>query len=618
MVGVLIRMKWAALRHSMSSQRASNMISGISLGLLVAAGTIWLTTQSFNLASLSIDVLAAVYSLWLLGWIMGPIFFGGGDQTLRPEYFTLLPLPARRLAIGLLGAAFVGPGALVTLAAFASLIIAGARLGSGPLLIAIPAALLQLILVVLLSRLITEIFNQALNSLLGATLGALISAIIMALLGSGWALLPTISQALTLGFPPLLSTFVRTLPSGWGLVAVHAASQANWLLSTALLFCQVALIALLLLAWSALLVRRTTTRVAAQPSQLGKRSIFQYRRLATSSTGAVMSKELMSWLRDPMRMHYFSFALFYALLFCLLPLAVDVMVFLPFVGVIFIIMAAMIANFYGTDGSALWMTLVAPRAERSDVRGRQAAWGVFVAPAAIVLTLVCTAVSGQHWAWPWVLALVPALLGGAAGLLLFISVFYLVPRTEPHLRKKDLLQASSDMGQAVLMLVLVPITALPAASVLFVGTTQQNPLLQWAGVGVGIASGVLCYWLLGHLAYRRLEARGPELLHLMRSGASSRSRGWNMNSWFSGLSPTKRQVALFFLTLCWIPLVPQGIVPMVMKLNGTEVLSWFLALYLPEPYQWPTIIVMIAGGLLLFCTGLLIIIQSKRAQRSNS
>ncbi|GHO78361.1 hypothetical protein KSD_61320 [Ktedonobacter sp. SOSP1-85] len=618
MVGILIRMKWSVLRHSMSSQRANNLVSGISLGLLVAVGTIWLATRSFSLESLSIDVLAATFSLWLLGWIMGPIFFGGGDQTLRPEHFTLLPIPPRRLTLGLLSTAFVGPGALVTLVAFTSLIVYGARGGIGPLLVAIPAAFLQLVLIILLSRLTTEVFNQAMSSQIGAALGALISATIMALLGSGWALVPTISQALTLGFPPLLSGAVRALPSGWGLVAIDAASRSNWLLSTALIFCQVALIGLLLMTWSALLVRRTTTKKATHPSKWRMGAVYQHHLFSTTPIGAVLGKELVSWLRDPMRMHYFYFALFYALLFCFLPLALGLTVFIPFVSAIFIVMAAMITNFYGTDGSALWLTLVVPHAERYDVRGRQAAWVLVVAPTAMVLTIVCTAVSGQSWAWPWVLALLPALLGGAAGLLLLTSVFYLVPRTEPHLRKKDLLQASSDMGQAVLMLVLVPITAIPAASVVLVGMTQNNALLQWVGVGVGIATGALFSWLLGRIAYRRLEARGSELLHLMRSGSSSPSRHQGANGLLSGLSRAKRQVVLLCLSACWIPLIPQGIVPMVMKLSGTRVLSWFLALYLPEPYQWPIIIIMITVGLLLFCTGLFIIIQNKRAQPSHS
>ncbi|MCT9934724.1 sensor histidine kinase [Planotetraspora sp. A-T 1434] len=48
--------------------------------------------------------------------------------------------------------------------------------------------------------------------------------------------------------------------------------------------------------------------------------------------------------------------------------------------------------------------------------------------------------------------------------------------------------------------------------------------------------------------------------------------------------------------LCWIPLIPQGFVTMGFKLAGASEKAWFLALYLPEPWQWPVIVGMIALG----------------------
>jgi hypothetical protein len=56
--------------------------------------------------------------------------------------------------------------------------------------------------------------------------------------------------------------------------------------------------------------------------------------------------------------------------------------------------------------------------------------------------------------------------------------------------------------------------------------------------------------------------------------------------------------------LCAIPLVPQGLVPAVMKLTETPTRSWFLALYLPDTYQWPLIAAMIALGLLMLGAGI--------------
>ena len=56
-------------------------------------------------------------------------------------------------------------------------------------------------------------------------------------------------------------------------------------------------------------------------------------------------------------------------------------------------------------------------------------------------------------------------------------------------------------------------------------------------------------------------------------------------------------VATWCWTGCWIPLVPQGLVPMVMLVTGAPTRSWFLALYVPEPFGWAVAATMTAAGL---------------------
>jgi hypothetical protein len=63
----------------------------------------------------------------------------------------------------------------------------------------------------------------------------------------------------------------------------------------------------------------------------------------------------------------------------------------------------------------------------SDIRGREAAWLIVVAPYTAAVTIAFTALSGQHAAWPWVLAILPAVLGGAAGLAPFMSMVSVQP-----------------------------------------------------------------------------------------------------------------------------------------------------------------------------------------------
>lgn len=66
-------------------------------------------------------------------------------------------------------------------------------------------------------------------------------------------------------------------------------------------------------------------------------------------------------------------------------------------------------------------------AERIDVRGRQLAWLIAIGPVAILTTIIFTFSSGLTFVYPWVFAVVPALLGGAVGLIVLFSVVNLIP-----------------------------------------------------------------------------------------------------------------------------------------------------------------------------------------------
>ncbi|MDX3104828.1 hypothetical protein [Nonomuraea angiospora] len=570
----LVRMKIAILRHSAKGQRGGMMISGGILGLLLAGGTIFLAFQGG-------DWLAAAYAVWMLGWIIGPVF-SGGDETLRPEFFSLVGLPAPRLAAGLLVSAFVGVAPVISLIALAGLVAAAAP---GNALVAVPAMVLQLAIFVLLSKVAVAVLGIALRSRAGAIGAGLINGAVLAFLGQAWVF------AVTFGQGGQIPAFVRYLPSGWGLLAVRGEYLA--LLSMAVL------IVLLLAAWAALLARRTG---ASRPSTRGRRPMR-----AATAREAVVAKELRTWSRDLVRNYQLTFALAYGVFFAGAPLALGITGMLPLAGPIFIMMAsAMTANSYGTDGTAHWLTLMTPGA--SDVRGRQLAWLVAVGPVALALAVAFTlAVDGP---WPLVLAATFALLGGGAGMVPLISVYGLVPGTDPRNRSGNPLRTSEDdgamTGVVYLTLFLVALTAAPAVLV--------TSLFGWWGVVAGAVTGVLCYWGLGLLASRRLAARGPELLQLMRTGRRPESG----SSLFKmpELSKTEQTIAM----ICWsfgaIPLVPQGVLAAVFVSTGRLRMSWFLATYMPPGLRWPTAALMILLGLTMYGVGLWIPYRARKRAAS--
>ncbi|GAA3132443.1 hypothetical protein GCM10010466_23820 [Planomonospora alba] len=64
--------------------------------------------------------------------------------------------------------------------------------------------------------------------------------------------------------------------------------------------------------------------------------------------------------------------------------------------------------------------------------------------------------------------------------------------------------------------------------------------------------------------------------------------------------------------LAWLPLFPQGLVAMVMKLIEMEDRSWILPLYLPDPWSWLLIVFDIALGTAMYAAAVLLPIQHSR------
>jgi ABC-2 type transport system permease protein len=586
MAGVLIRMRLALLRNSLRGDRAAGFVTGVVVGLLLATGTI-------AVAVLWPALLPMALAGWLMGWVFGPLFTGGGDETLRPEYFTMIPATSRRLTTGLLAGAFAGPAPAITMVALLSLPVHGWRYGPLAVLTGLVAAVLTLVTMVLLSRIVVASFGLLVRSRLSAVLAAIVTGTLLAMAGNGWAL------AVAFGMSDDTTWFetpARILPSGWGVAAV----EAPWPFALGLPAANGLVIVLLWGAWSALLARRvvSATRGGVPRRRGGPRPFPR-----AGGARAVAAKELRTWSRDLTRINMLTVAFTYAVVFCFLPVAIGWWGLVPFAGVIAIVMsAAASANLYGTDGTALWLTLMTPGAERLDVRGRQLAWLLTVGPAAVLLSLAGTALGDQTWAWPWVLSLLPAVLGGAAGLVVLVAVTSPVPATDPHKRGGNPLSTGADEGGetalAWLMLFAVPATALPAAAAVLV-----HP---WAGAPVGVATGALCAWWFGRIAQDRLETGGTELLNLMKHGTAPRHATPRASKPAPDLPLVHRIGVTFCYSLAWLPLFPQGLVPLVLKIVETQDPSWFLALHLPQAWQWPTIIFMISLGLAMHGYAILI------------
>jgi ABC-2 type transport system permease protein len=607
---ILIRLKLTSLRHAFRGGQATYLWLGALVGLGLAARSLAIGLEARSDPA-ALDTLAILTALWLVGWIL--IAMSGGDP-LRPEYFGLIPIDRRRLAWGLLVASAVGVLPAATLLAFAGLIVAASASGAVVAVVALVATGLLVSLVIVTSKVIVAATGQAMNSRAGIELAGFQRGLLIAMI---WIWIPIAAVAgvrpeQALDLAPIAAV-ARALPTGWGVIAVEAARDSAWVLAVAAIASLAGLVVLLVAAWAKLLDRRLTQADAGRgggAAGAGSIPALAARLVPATPFGALVLREAVAWIRDPRRSVEIRTAIWTAVILTILPGLVGNTVLWPFAGITIVVTAAITtANLYGMDGTAIWMTAMSPRALRLDVRARQLVWIAIFGAIGLVGTVVPTALSGQAWAWPWVLAALPALVGGAAGLVPLLGI--LVPAPLPERRGGDPLDLGDDprttnayMVHGVLMTFVVPIAALPAVATTALAAGAGEWV--WIGVPVGVATGLLAAWTLGRLAGWRLETRAPELIERMRSRPGTRDKGRTAGT---PEVPTSAWVAILVGSIL---LFPQSIAPLLIRLSGSDSRLWFAPLYLPDPFQLVAIIAMGSLGVLAYLAAWRRIAASRR------
>lgn len=593
MIATLTRMRITGWRRTPNALRWI----GIPLGLVFAVMTVMIGWNSTT-AEAGGTTLSLVFVAWLAVWIVGPIQSGGSDL-LRPEWFAMHPIPPHRLTTGLLAASFAGVGPLLTVIGVTALPVYGIRLGAGPVAVGLVAGLLTTVMMVVVSKLVAEALGAAAKSRVVLEVTSIQYGIFIALMFVGWFALGQLDQLfdgtadLGAALPDWIATVLLALPSGWGVGAVDAAGAGNWLVSSAFLI-GLALTSLAALAlWSKLLERRTT---GANLGTRTKRYRQGQRFRPTTPLGAVVRKDVRTWIRDPRRGVEVRSSL-WAALFITLTGWVFAPDLLAFAGVVVVLIGAMATvNVYAMDGTALAYTLLTPGATRADVRGRQVAWLMIFIPASVVPTVVGLAIAPEPWALSWVLALLPALLGAGAGLIVLLSIVGLVPETDAHKRSGNPAETGADAtGLYFTMLFAVPLLAAPPAVLLAMSVIRGAPGLAWWAVAVGTAIGIAYAWGLGAIATRRLDSHGVEYLQKMRVGPQIQEKVTvnemvksATGGWAVGLLTTVSMISIF----------PQGLIPLGFILTGAvEDNPWWLAQRFPIPWSIAVAVGFIAVGL---------------------
>lgn len=212
------------------------------------------------------------------------------------------------------------------------------------------------------------------------------------------------------------------------------------------------------------------------------------------------------------------------------------------------------------------------------------------------------------WAWPWALTLNSVAIGVGAGYMAMLAV--LAPPRIPDAHKRSAIPAvdgGNMIGLVWAMIGLIAATAVPPALVVLAGTLFALPGLRWTGIPAGIFVGAFTAWLLGRVAYRRLETGGPELLHRLRGGRPTKPAVVTPNPSKQAAavrpatprpaSPDARKRRLI-ISLCadagWIPLL-SGVLSLANAINQEPSRSfWTFVLNLPGPLRIPASVALIA------------------------
>lgn len=518
MVAHLVRLKLTLLRNGL--KRSVWQVIGMVVGALYGLGLLALALA--GLVALAVggspelqrSILVAGGSLLVLGWAVLPIVAFGVDATLDPARFVTFPISRRDLIAGLGLAGLVGiPGVATVL----GVLVAAFVWWRDPVavVVALVTGALAVAICVVGSRATTTwlapvLTGRRAREVMGFGTLALLAAFYLAFgrlstggVGSEDQVVGALHGAAhVLGWTPL--------GVAWAVPADVAAGA--WAAAGARTLILLATLALLLLAWDRSLAR---AMVQAPRHDAGSapsaRGLGWFARMPATPAGAVTARSLSYWFRDP------RYAMAVGAVF-LAPVAMwafgmreQVLFFLPFLGVV---TGWSISADTSSDGTALWMHVVAPLRGVEDRAGRAAAALMVLSPVVIVLTVFLAVVTGRGQNLP---ALLGASLGaflsalGVANVMSAVVVMRVQQAGENPFGVKQGASVATVLLQMGGMLS-VGVLALPEVGLAIASVLLPSPQLGWVALLVGLVLGTLLLVIGARWGGHLYDRGAPKLL----------------------------------------------------------------------------------------------------------
>jgi ABC-2 type transport system permease protein len=507
-----LTLRWRVLRNSWSGATGGQVMSrvlGMLVGLVAAvAGVLLLATSGGSSPDIALTHTALIGTVVTALWLVAPLMYGA-DDALRPDKFALLPLTRRQLSTGLLVASLVSLPVAVTLLATSGTIVAAARHGILPALVAVLGVLVGLAVCLFGGRVVTAVFARLLRSRRARDLATF--AVFLISVGSwlGWAKYSSLllsgswetwlPGARVLSWTPLAAAY-----SAWS-----EAADGHGVAAMAKLAIGCATVLALRWWWGRLLASLMTagpgTGRSAGSVRSSVRGLLPRRLLPATPTGAVVARILRIWVRDPR----FRIALAVNLVY-------PVVMFLLWRSAPAGLLAAIagstaglgVINTFGYDGPAYANQLLAAVPGRIDLRARILANVVPAVPTVLLTVVIVGVVRGDPAGMVSSVGIGLAAFGCSAAVAVLLSVRAPFVPAPPE---KPFATPPGGQGQAMIggygaLLGGVALSAPILAAVVLV------PSLAWLALPLGLAWGAGAAEFGVLFGGRWADQRGPEIL----------------------------------------------------------------------------------------------------------
>jgi ABC-2 type transport system permease protein len=507
LVQLKLRLLLGALRAS-NAARVSFILSS-TLALLVAAGTFaGLAALRHNGAA--VDLTAVIYTLYALGWVILPLVAFGLDGTLDPATLALYPLRTRPLVIGLIAASATGAWPLASLIGELGTTV-GLAHGALAVLVAIIAAVLQVLFCITLARLVTTALAGLMRSRRGRDLAVLAIIPIFALYEVFAQVLPRAigNHELTAASFAGIDRWVRWLPPGLAAHAVQDASTGHPGTAVLRLLLAAAVTVIVGWLWARALSRALVTADASTQAATIKGGTLPFGRRG-GLAGTIAARSLAYQRRDPTFMAYLGITIVLMAVVAISSLRgahPEVGVLLS-AGIGGASVGMQRGDSFGMDGPAFYLdalSLSSRRALRSWFAGQNAAVAAVTIPLILVVPLVLAIISRHPVNGLLAMALGLAATGAGLGIADLFSAALPFPMERragsplPRQAEGFTLQALGARfgGLIATAILVIPVIVAIATTgsvadavripALIAGGAVYGALLAWAGIALGAA-----------------------------------------------------------------------------------------------------------------------------------